>query len=76
MFSETRELMKHIILAHEMDWFLRDAEEHEHLVSTEEPLRECWDCDCDDYAETEEDYFVHQGNKSISGDTDTQYYFL
>ena len=67
MFSKTRELMEHIILVHKKDWFLRDYEEHKHLVGTEEPLRECWDCDCDAYLETDEDYFLHQGNKSISG---------
>ena len=67
IFSKTRDLMKHIILVHKRDWFLRDYEEHEHLVGTEEPLRECWDCNCDDYLETDEDYFLHQGNKSISG---------
>ena len=67
MFSKTRELMEHIILVHKKDWFLRDYEEHKHLVGTEEPLRECWDCDCDAYLETDEDYLLHQGNKSISG---------
>ena len=62
VFSDSTELMKHIILGHEIDWFIEDAEKHLHLLSEDEhALHECWNCDCDDWAETEEDYFLHQG---------------
>ena len=62
VFTDTTELMKHIILGHEMDWFMRDAENHIHLLTDSEyALHECWNCDCDDFAESEEDYFIHQG---------------
>ena len=62
VFSDSTELMKHIILGHEIDWFIEDAEKHLHLLSEDDhALHECWDCDCDDWADTEEDYFLHQG---------------
>ena len=62
VFSDSTELMKHIILGHEIDWFIEDAEDHLHVLTEDDhALHECWDCDCDDWAETEEDYFLHQG---------------
>lgn len=62
VFSDTTELMKHIILGHETDWLMRDAENHIHLLTDSDyALRECWNCDCDNFAESEEDYFIHQG---------------